>query len=98
MDEVFGKYCKKWPEIYGCLDNVTATARSCMDNKEEAAFNKSLQILSELQEFMCFKDGDRMASKYITYYCFFFVTELENSAWSNLYVFQCLWLREEWIV
>uniref|UniRef100_V5I8Q2 Hemolymph protein n=1 Tax=Anoplophora glabripennis TaxID=217634 RepID=V5I8Q2_ANOGL len=61
MDEVFGKYCNKWPSIYACLDNVTLTARSCMDDKEEVAFNKSLQIVSELQEFMCFKDGDRLA-------------------------------------
>lgn len=63
MDEVFGKYCNKWPAIYACLDNVTATARLCMDSKEEKAFNKSLQILAELQEFVCLKDGDRMASK-----------------------------------
>ncbi|KAJ8920154.1 hypothetical protein NQ315_011814 [Exocentrus adspersus] len=61
MDEVFGKYCKKWPSIYSCFDNVTATARLCMDDKEEKAFNKSQKILNELQEFMCFKDGDRLA-------------------------------------
>ncbi|KAJ8931796.1 hypothetical protein NQ314_015252 [Rhamnusium bicolor] len=61
MDEVFGKYCKKWPSIYKCFDDVTSTARLCMDDNEEKAFNKSLVILNELQEFMCYKDGDRLA-------------------------------------
>ncbi|KAJ8952135.1 hypothetical protein NQ318_018471 [Aromia moschata] len=61
MDEVFGKYCKKWPSIYACFDNVTTSAKRCMDNRELKAFNKSMEILDELQSFMCFKDGDRLA-------------------------------------
>ncbi|KAJ8982432.1 hypothetical protein NQ317_007780 [Molorchus minor] len=60
MDEVFEKYCKKWPEIYACFDNVTLLARSCMDDAE-----KSLEIVKELQEFMCFKGGDRLAKNTI---------------------------------
>ncbi|KAG5898151.1 hypothetical protein JTB14_034007 [Gonioctena quinquepunctata] len=61
MDEVFAKYCKKWPDIYTCFDNATVLARQCMREKEEASFNKTLEILAELQEFSCFKDGDRLA-------------------------------------
>ncbi|CAH1966118.1 unnamed protein product [Acanthoscelides obtectus] len=61
MDEVFGKYCKKWPDIQVCFENATTFARQCMDNQEQNAFNSSLTILQELQEFVCFKDGDRLA-------------------------------------
>ncbi|XP_057655861.1 27 kDa hemolymph protein-like [Diorhabda carinulata] len=61
MDEVFAKYCKKWPDILACLDNTTAIARTCMDEREEDAFNKTLNIVNDLQNFMCFKDGDRLA-------------------------------------
>nr|XP_023012517.1 27 kDa hemolymph glycoprotein-like [Leptinotarsa decemlineata] len=61
MDEVFAKYCKLWPEIYSCFDNATLLARKCMDEREEKSFNKSLEILKELKEFSCFKDGDRLA-------------------------------------
>nr|CAH7742636.1 unnamed protein product [Callosobruchus chinensis] len=61
MDEVFGKYCKRWPDIQACFQNATSFARQCMDTKEQDAFNRSLTILQELQEFVCFKDGDRLA-------------------------------------
>ncbi|VEN62900.1 unnamed protein product [Callosobruchus maculatus] len=61
MDEVFGKYCKRWPDIQACFQNATSFARQCMDIKEQDAFNRSLTILQELQEFVCFKDGDRLA-------------------------------------
>nr|CAI5845763.1 unnamed protein product [Callosobruchus analis] len=61
MDEVFGKYCNRWPEIQACFQNATSYARQCMDVKEQDAFNRSLAILQELQEFVCFKDGDRLA-------------------------------------
>ncbi|CAG9760518.1 unnamed protein product [Ceutorhynchus assimilis] len=61
MDEVFKKYCGKWPDVYGCADNATATIRRCMTSQEDKAFNKTLAIVEELQEFMCFKDGDRLA-------------------------------------
>lgn len=67
MDEVFGKYCNKWPQIYGCFDNATVYMRQCMDRNEEESFNKTLDIIKELKEFMCFKDGDRLASKFILF-------------------------------
>lgn len=61
MDEVFSKYCKKWPDIKGCFDKAVSISRSCMDKKEEDAFNRTLDIINDLQEFMCYKDGDRLA-------------------------------------
>lgn len=64
MDEVFAKYCKRWPEIYGCFDNASLYLRQCLDPKEIESFNKTLDIIEDLKEFMCFKDGDRLASEY----------------------------------
>ncbi|CAH1155992.1 unnamed protein product [Phaedon cochleariae] len=61
MDEVFGKYCKLWPDMYACFENATNIARQCMAGQEETSFNRSLVILNDLQEFVCFKDGDRLA-------------------------------------
>ncbi|RZC34399.1 DUF1397 domain containing protein [Asbolus verrucosus] len=61
MDEVFGKYCKKYPEIHQCLEGVTDKVRPCLDLNEQDTLNKTLEIVQELKEFVCFKDGDRIA-------------------------------------
>jgi len=61
MDEVFAKYCRRWPDIYNCYEGTIATVRRCLSTKEETAFNKTLEIGQEFQEFMCHKDGDRLA-------------------------------------
>lgn len=63
MDEVFGKYCKKFPEIYKCMANVTNNIRPCLEEAERETLNRSLELVQELKEFICYKDGDRIASK-----------------------------------
>lgn len=65
MDEVFGKYCKKYPDIYGCFDKVTEIAKQCMTDGEKKSLNLTMNIVKELKEFVCYKDGDRIASKRI---------------------------------
>ncbi|XP_066155701.1 27 kDa glycoprotein-like [Euwallacea fornicatus] len=61
MDEVFAKYCNKWPNVYKCFDTASETVRTCLNQQEEGSFNKTLDIVQELQEFVCHKDGDRLA-------------------------------------
>ncbi|XP_066247853.1 27 kDa glycoprotein-like [Euwallacea similis] len=61
MDEVFAKYCNKWPNVYKCFDPASATVRTCLNQQEENSFNKTLDIVQQLQEFVCHKDGDRLA-------------------------------------
>ncbi|EFA09742.1 27 kDa hemolymph protein [Tribolium castaneum] len=61
MDEIFGKYCRKYPEIYQCVEVVIGKVKPCLDEKEKDTMNQTLKILDELKEFVCFKDGDRIA-------------------------------------
>lgn len=61
MDEVFGKYCNKRPKIQSCLDMVTDKVKLCLDDNEKDALNITLDIVRQLGDFICFKDGDRIA-------------------------------------
>ncbi|KAJ3643496.1 hypothetical protein Zmor_026204 [Zophobas morio] len=61
MDEVFGKYCRKYPEIYTCIEAVTDKLKPCLDSKEEETMNKTLQIVGTLKDFICRNDGDFLA-------------------------------------
>ncbi|ENN74984.1 27 kDa hemolymph glycoprotein [Dendroctonus ponderosae] len=61
MDEVFGKYCRQFPQVYQCLQNGTLSLRRCLSTKEAAHLDRGLAVLQEMQEFMCVKDGDRLA-------------------------------------
>lgn len=62
MDEVFGKYCAKKPKISHCVKNFTDSLEPCLDVDEKNALNLTLNILRQLGEFVCYKDGDRIAS------------------------------------
>ncbi|CAH0555894.1 unnamed protein product [Brassicogethes aeneus] len=61
MDEVFGRYCGKYGDIHQCFADVTGDVRKCLNHKEAGAFNITLTAIGELKEFLCYKDGDRMA-------------------------------------
>lgn len=63
MDEVFGKYCKKRPQIRACIQKGIDAVTPCLDDNEKSALNITLNILKELGEFVCYRDGDRIASK-----------------------------------
>ena len=65
MDEVFGKYCQKYPEIYKCITTVTEKVKPCLDPQEQDTMNKTLNVVDEIKEFVCYKDGDRIASAYL---------------------------------
>lgn len=65
MDEIFGKYCRKYPEIYQCVETVVEKIKPCLDPAEQSTMNQTLKIIGELKEFVCFKDGDRIASKFL---------------------------------
>ncbi|EFA10305.2 uncharacterized protein LOC656540 [Tribolium castaneum] len=61
MDEVFGKYCKKRSQLATCVQSFINNLRLCLNAEEQNALNITLNIVKELGEFACFKDGDRIA-------------------------------------
>lgn len=63
MDEVFGKYCAKTPAFKKCVKNLTDTLKQCLDDNEKSTMDTVLEVLKRLGEFLCYNDGDRLASK-----------------------------------
>lgn len=63
MDEVFGKYCAKTPQVKTCIKDFRVHLEACLDSTEKTALNTTLDIVRRLGEFLCYKDGDRLASK-----------------------------------
>ncbi|XP_044754795.1 uncharacterized protein LOC123313821 [Coccinella septempunctata] len=61
MDEVFGKYCKKRPEFKKCVDKFLEKLKLCLIDDERKNLETVLNLIKELGEFACYKDGDRIA-------------------------------------
>ena len=61
MDEVFGKYCAKTPQVKTCIRDFRVHLEACLDSTEKTALNTTLDIVRRLGEFLCYKDGDRLA-------------------------------------
>jgi hypothetical protein len=62
MDEVFGKYCAKRSKVVTCVNSFISNLRPCLNAEENKALNVTLDILKQLGEFLCYRDGDRIAS------------------------------------
>ncbi|OWR47512.1 hemolymph protein [Danaus plexippus plexippus] len=61
VDEVFKKYCYKKPDFKGCFQNMTETIKPCFSVEEQKNLKTIYNISEQLAEFICFKDGDRIA-------------------------------------
>lgn len=61
MDDIFGKYCKKREEILSCVTDVTNKVEKCLEPVEKDNMKLVLNITQNLIDFVCFKDGDRLA-------------------------------------
>lgn len=61
VDEVFKKYCAKTPDFKGCFRNMTETVKPCFSNPEQKNFKTLYNVTEQLADFICFKDGDRIA-------------------------------------
>lgn len=61
VDEVFKKYCDKKPLFEGCIKNFTETTKVCLAEKERAHLKTVYNVTRQLAEFICFKEGDRIA-------------------------------------
>lgn len=61
LDVVFRKYCKKSPQLYECITNFTSALEPCMEEKEKESKRIIHNITDALLNFVCFKEGDRIA-------------------------------------
>lgn len=63
LDEVFKKYCAKKPILKGCVTNFTDAIEPCLDPVEKENKKIVLSITEKILNFVCFKEGDRIARK-----------------------------------
>ncbi|XP_051161527.1 27 kDa hemolymph protein-like [Leptopilina boulardi] len=61
LDEVFAKYCKKSIVLKHCVRNLTEAVNPCLESVEQALEPIILNITNSLLDFICFKEGDRIA-------------------------------------
>ncbi|XP_058800783.1 27 kDa glycoprotein-like [Phymastichus coffea] len=61
LDEVFKKYCHKKPILKGCVTNFTDAIEPCLDPVERENKKIVLNITEKILNFVCFKEGDRIA-------------------------------------
>ncbi|KAJ2938252.1 hypothetical protein O0L34_g17594 [Tuta absoluta] len=61
LDEVFKKYCAKSPEMKTCISNVLTKVSPCMDATLKEHISDAKNATSQLIDFVCYKDGDRIA-------------------------------------
>lgn len=61
VDEVFKKYCAKKTDFLGCAKQMLDTTKSCFSPGERENIKIIQNVTDQLAEFVCFKDGDRIA-------------------------------------
>lgn len=61
LDIVFKNYCNKRNILRACVNNFTDTVEHCLDEKERENKKIVLNITDSLLEFVCYKEGDRIA-------------------------------------
>lgn len=61
LDIVFKNYCGKRYALRGCVNNFTQTVEQCLDEKEKENKKIVMNITDSLLEFICYKEGDRIA-------------------------------------
>ncbi|KAL0121920.1 hypothetical protein PUN28_007011 [Cardiocondyla obscurior] len=61
LDIVFKNYCNKRSTLRACVSNFTDTLEQCLDEKERENKKIVLNITDSLLEFICYKEGDRIA-------------------------------------
>lgn len=61
VDEVFKKYCNKTPQFKKCFHDMTESIKPCFSVQEQKNFKTVYNITDQLIEFVCYKEGDRIA-------------------------------------
>ena len=61
LDTVFNKYCKKRNIAMDCVTNFTKSIEPCLEEEEKKHKTVFTNIIENLLNFVCFKDGDQIA-------------------------------------
>lgn len=61
LDEVFKKYCRRSPIFKNCVNNFTTAIEPCLEEKERENKKIVLNITESILNFVCYKEGDRIA-------------------------------------
>ncbi|CAK9818251.1 27 kDa hemolymph protein [Anthophora quadrimaculata] len=61
LDVVFKNYCRKTPVLKECVTNYTTVVEPCLDPEERETVKIVRNITDSLLDFMCYKEGDRIA-------------------------------------
>ncbi|XP_047521064.1 27 kDa hemolymph protein-like isoform X1 [Pieris napi] len=61
LDEVFKKYCAKSPELKTCISTLIDGVSPCLDSSIRENIGTGKNATSQLIDFVCHKDGDRIA-------------------------------------
>ncbi|XP_023940041.2 27 kDa hemolymph protein [Bicyclus anynana] len=61
LDEVFKKYCAKSPQLKTCIHNAFTGVSPCLDSNVRDRINIADNATDQLIDFVCYKDGDRIA-------------------------------------
>lgn len=61
VEEVAKGYCSKVSQLNVCYKNVSEAVEPCFSDKEKANLKTVVNVTEQLGEFLCEKDGDRVA-------------------------------------
>lgn len=61
LDIVFKNYCNKRSLLRACINKFTDAVEHCLDEKERENKKIVLNITNAVLEFICYKEGDRIA-------------------------------------
>ncbi|XP_022816089.1 27 kDa hemolymph protein-like [Spodoptera litura] len=61
LDEVFKKYCAKTPQLKTCIQNLFDGMSPCLSNEAREKLPVAMNGTTQLIDFVCYKDGDRIA-------------------------------------
>ncbi|XP_076756906.1 27 kDa hemolymph protein-like [Xylocopa sonorina] len=61
LDLLFKNYCRKTPTLKKCVSNFTAAIDPCLESEEKENGKIIRNITDSLLNFVCFKEGDRIA-------------------------------------
>ncbi|XP_076299993.1 27 kDa hemolymph protein-like [Lasioglossum baleicum] len=61
LDVVFRRYCSKTPKLKKCVSDFTDATEPCLEASEKETKKTLLNITDSLLNFVCFKEGDRIA-------------------------------------